>query len=102
MNDTEYDNPTVVTVIRLVLVAMGAILLLFAGATLAVFPPVSLFAALIGIAGVRLIASGLVNKWPPNGGWVSWMVWRLVVILLLFGALARMSERKLQEPEAEK
>ncbi len=54
------------------------------------------------VAGVRLIVSGLVNKWPPSSGWVSWLVWRWVVILLLFGALARMSERKLQEPEAEK
>lgn len=102
MSDTEYNNPTAVAVIRLVLVTMGAILLLFAGATLAVFPPVSLFAALIGLAGVRLIASGLMSKWPPNGGRVSWLVWRLVVVLLLFGALARMSERKLPEPEADK
>ena len=86
-----------IAIVRLALIAMGVVLLLFASTAIAVFPPVGLFAIVIGMAGVRLIASGLIDKWPTNGGWVSWMVWRLVIVLILFGALVRTSEKKLQE-----
>jgi len=101
MGDMQLNQRQIeIAIVRLALITMGVVLLLFASTAIAVFPPVGLFAIVIGMAGVRLIASGLIDKWPTNGGWVSWMVWRLVIVLILFGALARMSEKNLQE-EAE-